>query len=231
MEVSPLFLKARIWAFSSIILVSLLWITALSVEAFTRWDLSGKQERTFLVVLLLTNFISVIMLPILLIVRFRAWLDGARMGFLLLSHIGTAATYSFWFPYLPCTSDDGDEVGVCELVNMYTLIACWVNPVLLIIYTACLSLMVYRRRRRLAGEVQGILPCDTEPVRIRGSTLPIMLPDEEKRGSINTVKTLRPPLSERNSSQPTLSSETKQLDKSQRTRSSRLSKPLPAWCL
>jgi hypothetical protein len=225
MEVSPLFLKARAWAFSLITLLSLVWITLLSVEAFTRWNLSGQPEKSFLVLFLLINFISVIMLPVLLIIRFRAWLDGARMGLLLLAHVGIAAAYSFWFPQFQCASDNGDEDGVCELVNMYTLIACWVNPLLLIAYTACLSLMVYRRRMRLAAEAQNISTDDLETMRTRGSALPIMLPDEDWRGS---VRTSRPLLSERNSSQPTLNSEIKYADKSQRPPSSRLSKPLPA---
>jgi len=214
MEVSPLFLTARSWAFGIITLISLVWITLLSVEAFTRWDLSGQPEQAFLVVLLLINFISVIMLPILLIMRFRAWLDGARMALLLLAHIGTAATYSFWFPQFQCASDDVAEDGVCELVNMYTLIACWVNPVLLVAYTSCLSLMVYKRRKRLSTEFP---TADWEAMRIRGSALPIMSPDEERHESVKTL------ISEQSSSRPSLISKG---DKSQRVRSSRLSKPL-----
>jgi len=225
MEVSPTFLKARACAFSLITLVSFLWITLLSVEAFTRWSLSGEPEQCFLVALLLINLITVIMLLVLLVVRFRAWLDGARLGLLLTAHIGIAATYSFWFPTLPC-ADNGDEKGVCGLVNMYTLIGCWVNPLLLVIYTACLILMVHLRRKRLAAEMKEVSPGNLEGLRIRGSTLPIMLPNEERRGSSNATQISRPLLSERNSTQTTVTSKLE--DKSQRTRSARLSKPLPA---
>lgn len=43
---------------------------------------------------------------------------------------GIAATYVAWVPNMQCFSSDGDEEGVCELVNTYTLIGTWIIPVL-----------------------------------------------------------------------------------------------------
>ena len=43
---------------------------------------------------------------------------------------GIAAAYAAWIPNLSCSSSNGDEEGVCELVNTYTLIGTWIIPVL-----------------------------------------------------------------------------------------------------
>lgn len=43
---------------------------------------------------------------------------------------GIAVVYAAWVPNLPCSSSSGDEEGVCELVNIYTLIGTWIIPVL-----------------------------------------------------------------------------------------------------
>ena len=49
----------------------------------------------------------------------------------LTSHAaGIAAVYAAWVPNIPCSSSSGDEEGVCELVNTYTVIGTWIIPVL-----------------------------------------------------------------------------------------------------
>ena len=50
--------------------------------------------------------------------------------FLILHALGIAATYTAWVPKMPCSSSNGDEAGVCELVNTYTLIGTWIIPAL-----------------------------------------------------------------------------------------------------
>lgn len=49
---------------------------------------------------------------------------------LILRVIGIAAAYAAWVPDFRCSSSNGDEEGVCELVIMYMLIGTWVIPVL-----------------------------------------------------------------------------------------------------
>lgn len=44
--------------------------------------------------------------------------------------LGIAAVYTVWVPKMPCSSPNGDETGVCELVNTYTLIGTWIIPAL-----------------------------------------------------------------------------------------------------
>ena len=49
---------------------------------------------------------------------------------LTLPATGVAATYVAWIPNMQCISSNGDEAGVCELVNTYTMIGTWIIPVL-----------------------------------------------------------------------------------------------------
>lgn len=63
------------------------------------------------------------------------WYDHISRGTSVLPPLtpratGIAAVYSAWVPNIPCSSSDGDEEGVCELVNTYTLIATWIIPAL-----------------------------------------------------------------------------------------------------
>ncbi|KAJ7470653.1 regulator of Vps4 activity in the MVB pathway-domain-containing protein [Mycena latifolia] len=90
--------------------------------------------------MLLTDTLTLIMLLVLLILEFRAWLDAARMLFLMLAHIGIAAAFAFWNPSFHCPTSTPDSEGVCRLLNLYILVASWIIPVLLIIYAAGLAL-------------------------------------------------------------------------------------------
>lgn len=43
--------------------------------------------------------------PHRLLVKFRTWLDGARLLFLLVCHIGIALSFAVWYPTIPCPDD------------------------------------------------------------------------------------------------------------------------------
>ena len=43
--------------------------------------------------------------PHRLLVKFRTWLDGARLLFLLVCHIGTALSFAVWYPTISCPDD------------------------------------------------------------------------------------------------------------------------------
>jgi hypothetical protein len=80
-------------------------------------------------------------------VEFRTWLDGARLLLLLICHIGVAASFVVWNPTIPCPDDSEspphcdsilslrsiqapDDRRVCQLLNVYIIIASWVPPLL-----------------------------------------------------------------------------------------------------
>jgi len=245
-QTSPLFLKLRACAFGIISLLSFIWITLLCVVAYTRFTLSSRPEQTFIIVLLLVNLLTVILLPSMLLLRFRSWLDAVRMLTLLTCHVGIATTYAAWVPNIPCSSSNGDEQGVCELVNTYTLIATWIIPALLIVYCCCLALMVYRRRRRVAAEAlepkqttgSPSLVSDSQTSTFTGGNIMSQKPDlfvtiprrsHFSHGSHSPVPSTPSEYSTRSSAYGGIVETEPKSARSEKTRSSRLSKPVPTW--
>jgi len=223
-------------------------MTLLCVVAYTRFSLSSQPEQTFIVVLLLINLLTVVLLPVMLLLRFRAWLDAVRMLSLLTCHIGIAVAYTIWVPNMPCSSSNGDETGVCELVNTYTLIGTWIIPVLLIVYCCCLALMVYRRKRRFAAEAFGSKQSTSSPSLVSDSqTSTTATAQSSVSQKPNLIITVPPPRSHLSHIPPSLAPSTPSIYSSRtsvyagvadpepksawsdNTRSSRLSKPAPNW--
>ncbi|KAI9510224.1 hypothetical protein F5148DRAFT_614004 [Russula earlei] len=159
-----LFLKLRLAAFSLTTFICLIWVILLSCVLFLRWEVSSQPERSFLFIFLGIDALTVIMLPILLIVKFRTWLDGARLLLLLTCHIGMATSFVFWISTIPCPDDAPDDRGVCQLLNVYIMIASWVPPFLLILYGAGLAIYAWRyaskpwRPLSIDEEAEGVQP-------------------------------------------------------------------------
>ncbi|KAI0005976.1 hypothetical protein BJV74DRAFT_801240 [Russula compacta] len=155
MEHSPSFLKLRLAMFSFTTLICLIWVILLSCVLFLRWEVISLSERSFLYIFLGIDTLTVIMLPILLLVKFRTWLDGARLLLLLICHVGMAASFTIWSPTISCPDD-----GVCQLLNVYVIISSWIPPCLLILYGAGLAKYTWRyaskpRRPLLTDEETG----------------------------------------------------------------------------
>ncbi|KAL0573272.1 hypothetical protein V5O48_008679 [Marasmius crinis-equi] len=167
MEYSPVFIKARAVAFSLIAFISFAWTVLLTVALTLKWNEMGKPEKSFIGVMIVLNIITMFLLLILLVRKFRPWLDGARCLFILATHLTTAAGFASWVPRFQCPERNGDEEGICELLVVYILIASWVIPALgqsprrphyvqrvtfpsptpVLTYTGGLVLMVYRRKK------------------------------------------------------------------------------------
>lgn len=182
MEHSPVFLKIRTVAFSVTILICFVWIILLCYLSYARWSISDQSEHTFYVLFLIINVMTVITLPILILNRFRTWLDGARLLLLLICHIGTALAFAAWNPSLQCPHNTSDAQGVCQLLNVYILVASWVAPAFLLAYGTCLGVYAFRRAS-LPRHTKAVDPeCDDEEAQKsqrtdRRATLPMMLPD------------------------------------------------------
>ncbi|KAJ3541192.1 hypothetical protein NM688_g6120 [Phlebia brevispora] len=234
MEPGPIFMRLRATAFSLIHLVSLTWIVLLSVELFLRWDVSDSLQRSLVVVMLLIDTITVIMLPTLLILEFRVWLDAVRMLFLLTCHLAIAVGFTTSDPKYQCPEDTPDDEGVCRLLNMYIVLGSWVVPALLLVYSICLAMAVYLNRERIEGaprEKQNF--GDLEAVTPTQAELPIMPPPRD-RTSTQTSSATRysrpswpgipppPPIPEN-----VENDDAREKDESPRS-SARLSKRLPA---
>ncbi|KAJ3474488.1 hypothetical protein NLI96_g12431 [Meripilus lineatus] len=185
MELGPIFRRLRTTAFCCIIGVSFVWTILFCVDLFIRWDNSDIAQRNLVVVLVIVNAITVVILPILLIVRFRAWLDAIRLIFLIFAHGATALAYTLWFPFVQCpNATSADQVAVCRVFSMFILIASWINPGLLLAYAICLAVAVnlyYRRgvsspNSEMQDEEKNNDDANTLDTARRPSVLPIMTP-------------------------------------------------------
>ncbi|KAH7923525.1 hypothetical protein BV22DRAFT_1196658 [Leucogyrophana mollusca] len=183
MEPSAVFLKVRSSAFVCIISFSFLWIVLLSVEMFTRWDISDRSCRSLMAILVLVNTATLLILPVLLLLTFRVWLDAARLLFLLIIQIGTAAAFTYWNPKFQCPDQTADDVGVCKLINAYTVMGCWIIPALLVVYTSYFAFTIYHQSRIPIP----VFTPKTEFFEGRPSILPIMDPEMAQRHPSETT--------------------------------------------
>jgi len=84
------------------------------------------------------------LIPLRLLVKFRTWLDAARLLLLLICHIGMATSFAIWNPSISCPDDTPESLRVCQLLNVYIIIASWVAPLLLTLYGIGLATYAWR---------------------------------------------------------------------------------------
>ncbi|CAA7271805.1 unnamed protein product [Cyclocybe aegerita] len=138
------FLRIRTVSFSVIISLCFLWIILLCLIIFSKWDLLDRTERPLVVIMLLIDTITVIVLPILLIQPFRAWLDAARFLFLFAAHCGIAGGFASKTPSFQCSSSVPDEVAICNLIILFINVCSWFVPILVVGYACGLAFLMYR---------------------------------------------------------------------------------------
>lgn len=145
MDYSPAFLKIRAIGLGLILFLSLLAVILFCIQIFVQWDTTVSSERYMIILMLLTHTVTAIMLPILILVSFRPWLDAIRFLFLLVIHISTDTTFTYWFPRYACPAN-ATQRKQCRLFNIYILVLSWIVTAHLIIYVIGLSVFVYRTR-------------------------------------------------------------------------------------
>ncbi|KAF8447333.1 hypothetical protein L210DRAFT_2791200 [Boletus edulis BED1] len=159
MQSFPIFFRIRAITFVIIMLFSFLWLVLLSVEIFARWTMSDRISQSLMILFILANTATLILLPILLLVEFRTWLDAARLFLLFILQVGSAAAGACWSPRIQCPDQNLDDIGVCQLISVYTLIASWIIPAMLLLYSSYFSAVVYLQSR---------IPVVVEPKRRSG---------------------------------------------------------------
>ncbi|OJA10947.1 hypothetical protein AZE42_04652 [Rhizopogon vesiculosus] len=194
MESFPVFFKVRAVTFTCILLISFLWTVLLSVEAYTRWDLADSCARSLVALLLLTNTTTILTLPFLLLLDFRVWLDAARILLLVTLQIGSAAAFTYWNPQIQCPDQTADQLGVCKLINIYTLMACWIVPAILVAYVSYFAVMIYCQSRIPVAVDSSEKPFSVD----RPSMSPVMTDPEmaitrSSLSALNTRASLCPP--------------------------------------
>ncbi|KAF9483905.1 hypothetical protein BDN70DRAFT_873305 [Pholiota conissans] len=145
----PLFLRLRTIALGCILFLSFLWIILVCIVMFAQWDLLDHIERSLLIIMLFIDTITVIMIPILLIQPFRAWLDAARVFFLILMHFGIALFFVIKTPSFECLSSDGDlsQEATCTTIIVFVNVFNWAVPLLAFVYGCGLALLVHRQSK------------------------------------------------------------------------------------
>ncbi|KAH9901102.1 hypothetical protein C8Q73DRAFT_230294 [Cubamyces lactineus] len=180
MELGAGFHKVRAITFAVMITLSLLWTVLLSVEIFLLDAQSDPSQRNFVGVFIFIDALTVILLPALLLVQFRPWLDAARLLFLLLAHFGVVILFTAWNSTFACPTSSSMEYDRCRSVNLAILICGWSIPSILVWYSAFLAVMYYWRRGHPVPEGEDK----------RLSDLPMMLPSRRpstRRPSAATV--------------------------------------------
>jgi len=147
MESFPLFFKIRAATFICVMLFSFLWLVLLCVEMFARWGVSDRISQSLMILFVVTNTTTLLMLPMLILVHFRIWLDTARLLLLFVLQVGSATAGTFWSPKAKCPDQTPDDIGVCQLIGVYTLIACWTIPAILVFYSTYFAIVVYLQSR------------------------------------------------------------------------------------
>lgn len=223
MNFLSLFMRIRTAVFATMILSSLAWSTVLCVELSLRWDVSQPSQRNLVFLLIFVNSSTSIILPTMLTMQFKAWLEVVRLVFLLSLQIGFAALFTVWSPTFSCLDGTSD----CRSINTFILAGSWVNPSILI----CYSVLLVALRCWVRLHPEAAIYSEK-----RQSELPMMSPPDESQTQVKVpsglFEALAPamaPLSvqpatgsfKRGSSPPDSGAP--------RRSSGRLSKRLPSW--
>jgi len=137
-------MRIRGIAFGFIAFLSFLWIILLCIAIFAQWEFMDRVERSLIIIMMLVDFLTVIMIPFLLIQEFRPWLDAARFLFLFAAHSGIAIFFTSRSSSFQCPSSVPDQQAVCGLIILFVVIASWLVPVLAVGYSCGLAYYVYR---------------------------------------------------------------------------------------
>lgn len=180
MDSFPTFFTVRAITFACIVLLALIWLILVSVEVFTRWSISDNTSQSLMFLLILTNAITIFIPPFLSILEFRIWLDAARLLLMFVLQTGAATAFTCWSPQIQCPNQSSSDIGVCKLLNAYTVMGSWIIPVILLLYSLYFAVLVYMQSRiPVTAESPKIVPSSARP-----SVLPIMDPEMgEKRYS------------------------------------------------
>ncbi|KAF6765096.1 hypothetical protein DFP72DRAFT_1162965 [Ephemerocybe angulata] len=146
------FLRCRTIAFCAIVFFSFIWVILLCIVLYLQWELMDRPYQSILMVMLAVDTITAVLLLVLLNRKFRAWLDAARILFLLAAHLGVAAAFAHWSPGFSCPQPSRDDQAVCKMLILYILISSWALPALIAIYSGGLGVMAIHRWRHFRAK-------------------------------------------------------------------------------
>ncbi|KIM80734.1 hypothetical protein PILCRDRAFT_514726 [Piloderma croceum F 1598] len=134
------FRRIRVGVFVSITIVSLVLTIVYSLFLSKDFRLYNKLQRAIVVTSAAINGITTVLMYLMLVVRYSIKLDAIRITVLLGIQAGNTALFTLHSPDLPCVAFKGG--ATCRQILSYTAIVSWVLCGLLVIYAACLAIMV-----------------------------------------------------------------------------------------
>ncbi|KAF8163209.1 hypothetical protein B0H34DRAFT_694543 [Crassisporium funariophilum] len=134
-----LFKLIRVLVYSLSTILSVGWAAIYAVLLIRGWNSYNGDQRAIVIVLLAIYAISAIMLYLMIIVRFRLWLDGVRIALLLLFQVGGTVTFALFNPTLPC--DNVGSESTCKEFESVAIYGGWSLSALLLIYAFVLAIM------------------------------------------------------------------------------------------
>ncbi|KAF8902040.1 hypothetical protein CPB84DRAFT_1961717 [Gymnopilus junonius] len=141
---------ARIWAFFRLVRILVFSLSTILSMGFTAiysvllwrgWTLYSTEQRAVVISLLAVYALSSITFYLMLIFRFRLWMDGVRIAVLLFFQVGGTVTIALFLPSLPCTNLG--SVSTCKTVENIVIFGGWSLTGLLLLFAFYLAAMSY----------------------------------------------------------------------------------------
>lgn len=129
--------RVLIFAISTVLAMALAAIFAIFLVR--EWRYYSSAQRSILVIILVIDGCSTILLYLMIIVRFRLWLDGARIMSLVVFQAGATVAFSVAKSTLPC--NNLGSVQACKAVTTAAVFGGWSLTALLLFYALCLAVM------------------------------------------------------------------------------------------
>jgi len=133
------FRRIRVAVFVISTILSMAWTILLAVLLLREWKTYNLTQHAILISLLVTNGVSTIILYLMIIVKFRLWLDGARVAILVLFQAGGTVTFALSNTSFPC-----NNIGTfsdCKTIESIITFGGWSLASLLLFYAFCLAFM------------------------------------------------------------------------------------------
>ncbi|KDR81514.1 hypothetical protein GALMADRAFT_221377 [Galerina marginata CBS 339.88] len=136
-----LFKLIRALVFSLATILSMGFAAIYAVLLLREWNSYSGDQRAIVITLLVIYAVSSIVLYLMLIFRFRLWLDGIRVAFLLFFQVGGTVTIALFKSSFPC--NNLGSVSTCKTVETVAIFGGWSLAGLLILFAFYLAAMSY----------------------------------------------------------------------------------------
>ncbi|KAJ3560913.1 hypothetical protein NP233_g10525 [Leucocoprinus birnbaumii] len=133
------FKRFRVLAFGISTVLAMALSVIFSLFAVREWKFYSGAQKSILVIILAINGFSTILLYLMIIVRFRLWLDGARVISLVVFQSGATVVFTISKPNLPC--NNLGTVQTCRTIATVAVFVGWSLAGLLLFYALCLAIM------------------------------------------------------------------------------------------